>query len=379
MTKNSVYIWGLIPDGVEKVRKIKQWEPLKIKQKNVEGNPIKIRAGAHWYAFLTDKGNVYTWGEGKGYRTGNGSIVETGVPQKIKFPNSALIEDICIGHWHGLALSTTGQLFGWGKLFDAKEPIPLTIPCKVKKMACGLQTAAILSDVNELYVLGSNEMMQLGLPSPVKVKSWKKVNVSNKLIAHVAFGAKFAFAITLSGEVFGWGKNDGGELGRLHKGQCVLPRQIYVNMEDPAVSVSCSVGERYCHASISTLSGKCYTIGSGYKHKLGHGDSESITSPRVIDFFVKQNLQVLRPINGGIHSSCLCSDGALYTFGCGSDGRLGHKEGSNYVYLYKETEPRAIESLGKCVMDADFSYYAGCAITSKNYRPPPLHRSSSSQ
>lgn len=31
------------------------------------------------------------------------------------------------------------------------------------------------------------------------------------------------------------------------------------------------------------------------------------------------------------------------TFGCGSDGRLGHKEILNHKYLYKEAYPKEIE------------------------------------
>ena len=37
---------------------------------------------------------------------------------------------------------------------------------------------------------------------------------------------------------------------------------------------------------------------------------------------------IIRASGGGIHSAVLSSDGALLTFGCGSDGRLGHPESS---------------------------------------------------
>lgn len=32
------------------------------------------------------------------------------------------------------------------------------------------------------------------------------------------------------------------------------------------------------------------------------------------------------------------------TFGCGSDGRLGHPEKGNAKYLYKEGYPKLVES-----------------------------------
>ena len=48
-------------------------------------------------------------------------------------------------------------------------------------------------------------------------------------------------------------------------------------------------------------------------------------------------VQAKRVISGGIHKAILAEDGDLYTFGCGSDGRLGHPEYEGFVYLYKES------------------------------------------
>lgn len=50
-------------------------------------------------------------------------------------------------------------------------------------------------------------------------------------------------------------------------------------------------------------------------------------------------------MNGGIHSAILSVSGRVYTFGCGSDGRLGHPDFQGKVYLYKESQPKMIESL----------------------------------
>ena len=45
---------------------------------------------------------------------------------------------------------------------------------------------------------------------------------------------------------------------------------------------------------------------------------------------------------GGIHSGFLSVDGSVLTFGCGSDGRLGHPESADHRYLYREGLPRKI-------------------------------------
>ena len=65
---------------------------------------------------------------------------------------------------------------------------------------------------------------------------------------------------------------------------------------------------------------------------------------------------VKKVVSGGIHSALLTTDGELYTFGCGSDGRLGHPEYEGYVFLYKESQPKLVAALGATVIDLASSY-----------------------
>ena len=73
--------------------------------------------------------------------------------------------------------------------------------------------------------------------------------------------------------------------------------------------------------------GFVYTWGAGYKGKLGHHDEWSHADPadepkprvmKTIDF------RVTKTMSGGIHSGIMDEQGHIYTFGCGSDGRIGH-------------------------------------------------------
>mmetsp|Transcript_5584 Transcript_5584/g.9596 ORF Transcript_5584/g.9596 Transcript_5584/m.9596 type:complete len:97 (+) Transcript_5584:1032-1322(+) len=68
--------------------------------------------------------------------------------------------------------------------------------------------------------------------------------------------------------------------------------------------------------------------------------------------------EVVKVINGGIHSALLTKLGGVYTFGCGSDGRLGHPDFQGHVYLYKESHPKYVEALHQVkAVDIQSSYY----------------------
>jgi alpha-tubulin suppressor-like RCC1 family protein len=118
-----------------------------------------------------------------------------------------------------------------------------------------------------------------------------------------------------------------------------------------------------------TEDGEVYTWGSGYKGKLGHpatwshADAADKPLPKKIENF---NVPALRAICGGIHSGILTGSGELYSFECGSDGRLGHAESKEHRYLYREGIPRKIGSIdGYAVIDASFSYYSNICVAKK--------------
>ena len=78
-----------------------------------------------------------------------------------------------------------------------------------------------------------------------------------------------------------------------------------------------------------------------YKDDLGwtHKEKELFSTPLLIDTksILEQGDRVHKVECAGIHTTILTEQGKLYSFGCGSDGRLGHPEFEGYTYLYKES------------------------------------------
>ncbi|MGH0132131.1 UNVERIFIED_CONTAM: hypothetical protein FKN15_049992 [Acipenser sinensis] len=83
------------------------------------------------------------------------------------------------------------------------------------QVACGNRHSLALSKDGQLFTWGQNTNGQLGLgkvepskPSPQPLKS-----LSGIPLAQIAAGGDHSFAVSLSGAVFGWGRNHEGQLG----------------------------------------------------------------------------------------------------------------------------------------------------------------------
>ena len=64
------------------------------------------------------------------------------------------------------------------------------------------------------------------------------------------------------------------------------------------------------------------------------GDQESCFSFKKISQESFSNEEIKAVSAGGIHSSAVSKTGNVFTWGCGSDGRLGHPEAEGHRYLF---------------------------------------------
>ena len=76
------------------------------------------------------------------------------------------------------------------------------------------------------------------------------------------------------------------------------------------------------HSIALTAGGGVWSWGDGYKGRLGHGDQDSQWQPKKVEAFAGQ--RVVAASAGGRHSFALTADGAVWSWGDGVDGQLGH-------------------------------------------------------
>jgi len=175
---------------------------------------------------------------------------------------------------------------------------------------------------------GANDMHQLafhssspGNPPSGNRKSYPPRIIETLSLNVISVSARGNYSVALmeSGELFSWGKGEGGQLG-LGNGEISspIPRPIRGPLLGKIVrQISC--GESHCAAITDTQA--LYTWGRGQHGRLGHGVTENEFFPRLVEAFV--GIPVTAVACGDYHTVCATTNG-LYSFGLGLSGRLGN-------------------------------------------------------
>ncbi|XP_032396192.1 probable E3 ubiquitin-protein ligase HERC1 isoform X4 [Etheostoma spectabile] len=157
-------------------------------------------------------------------------------------------------------------------------------------------------------------------------RNMKKVSSSKGSDGHT-------LAITIEGEVFSWGDGEYGKLGHGNSATQKYPKIIQGPLFGKVV-VCVSAG--YRHSAAVTNDGELYTWGEGDFGRLGHSDSQSRNMPTL----VKDISGVGQVACGSSHTIAVAQDGrTVWSFGGGDNGKLGHGD-TNRVY-----RPKVIEAL----------------------------------
>ncbi|KAL3873624.1 hypothetical protein ACJMK2_036719 [Sinanodonta woodiana] len=249
---------------------------------------------------------------------------------------------------------------GYAPCPDISSPKLLTgsFSGKVAGVACGNNFTLMWTVDGKAFSWGSGRYGVLGLGNVDDCSQPTEITgLKGEVIVHIDAGFAHNAAVTSDGVVYMFGRNDEGALGlggsNTHK-EVTNPQRI--PDIPPMTKVSCSVGEHHGHTLFLARDGTVFSCGDGYKGKLGLGNQQSLQRPVQIP---KENFSgefIIAISSGGIHSAAVSREGHLFTWGCGSDGRLGHPEGKGHRYLFRSDVPKIVQGLAN-VIDVSCSYY----------------------
>ena len=135
------------------------------------------------------------------------------------------------------------------------------------------------------------------------------------------------------GAVWSWGHGVFGKLGHGDEQHQLLPKEIEAFAGQRIIAVS--TGEH--HSLALTADGSVWSWGFGVFGRLGHGDQQDQLLPKKVEAFAGQ--RVVAVTAGGIHSLSITADGAVWSWGDGGLGQLGHGDQQDQLL------PKKIEGL----------------------------------
>lgn len=330
-----MYCWGNTVHGELGVGGIEE-EHILIPRKlhfNHSGDVIHVACGGNHTVFVLNDGEVFSCGNNDFYQLGHSKPRKR--PELIEALEAYNVTQASCGSKHTLVATQWGQLFSWGhdrhgQLGHGVEQGFLATPKIIKalatkqvvQIACGSEHCMALTNTGELYSWGRNQYGQLGLGVksdheglPNQIKSLQGVP-----IAQVACGSNHSFVLSRSGAVFCWGKNSFGQLGLNDEVQRDFPVMLRALSNVKVKYVAC--GED--HTATLTIEGGVFTFGAGMYGQLGHSVFNKEIFPRKV---MELMGSTVTQIACGRHHTLayVPSRGRVYSFGLGGSGQLGVK------------------------------------------------------
>lgn len=274
---------------------------------------------------------VYSWGSGANYQLGTGNEHVQKLPCKVDALHGSLILLVSAAKFHSVAVSARGEVYTWGfgrggRLghpdFDIHSGQAAVITPRqvisglgfrrVRAVAAAKHHTVVATEGGEVFTWGSNREGQLGYTSVDTQSTPRRVSSLRSKIVSVAAANKHTAVVSESGEVFTWGCNREGQLGygTSNSASNYTPRVV----EYLKGKVFTGVATAKYHTIVLGADGEVYTWG----HRL-------VTPRRVViarnlkksggttlKFHRKERLHVVSVAAGMIHSMALTEDGSLF-------------------------------------------------------------------
>jgi len=295
---------------------------------------------------VVQAGNLYGWGHNSFGQLGDGTSTDHYVPMPVDMSgvlSGKIVTAIAAGGVHTVALTSDGKVYDWGyngsgQLGDGtttNRSRPVAVDMSrvllgkiVTSISGGLfHTVALASD-GRVYAWGDNTYGQLGdgtttsSTTPVAVQMIGAL--SRQTVIAIAGAESHTVALTSEGKVYGWGRNNEGELGDGTTISRTTP--VAVDMSGALsgkVVTAITVGDE--HTVALTSDGRVYAWGRNTYGQLGDGTFTNRTTPVAVNTSGVLSGKIVTAIAaGGDHTVALTSDGQVFDWGNNSYGQLGN-------------------------------------------------------
>jgi alpha-tubulin suppressor-like RCC1 family protein len=311
------------------------------------GPPAAMAAGFHSLV-ATTTGELFSFGSNRtgqlGYPMNSGTFTANPTPQPVTLTGATgPVVAVAAGEEHSLALTSTGQLFAFGSNSQGQlggsvnegtsdaNPTPMLVSLPgasgpVVAIAAGESFSLALTSTGQLYSFGGDRYGELGdgrcSEGSHAVPMLVSLPGATGQITRIAAGAEYALAATSTGEVFSWGQNAYGALGRSAPECDATPARVDLPGQDGVIS---QLAAGWAHTLALTSSGQVYGWGSNYYGELASssGNETRQENPPATLQLAGVTEPITAVATGRWDSFVRTASGQIYSFGEGRAGQLG--------------------------------------------------------
>jgi hypothetical protein len=262
---------------------------------------VVVSAGRGHSMLVTAAGDAFSWGSSPRGQLGHGGIGAVLLPKQIEL--KIKLAQVSCGSNHSLLLARSGQLFscggddfgqlGHGDCTDQLQPRQLHFfkDRPVAEASSGAQHSHAVTTTGELFGWGCSHHGRLGVVTAAAhhepkigirtAKAYCGVPQRVQLtgVKHVSGGTHHTLAVLGGGELYSFGCGEAGRLGLGGQDDTWEPRRVTLG----AKAVMAAAGTS--HSLVLTEDQEVYTFGSGGRGELGHGDRATTLVPQKVAFF----------------------------------------------------------------------------------------------
>ena len=191
--------------------------------------------GENSFSSLAANDRVYVWGKTSAPEAQVREVLYPSELEGMRLEGSR-IDGVACGNFHALAVTEDGSVWAWGSnargrlgigkaAQNGRDVVPVMLSSssfhhrRVISVGCGLHHSVFLLEDGGVMAAGCNENGQLGRATGFRQPNWMTGEPQpvalpeSTRICRIASGRHHVMALSTDNVLFGWGKNDSGQLG----------------------------------------------------------------------------------------------------------------------------------------------------------------------
>jgi alpha-tubulin suppressor-like RCC1 family protein len=324
-----VYRWGVVGNRGA-INKLEHNTPAVIA--GIAGKVVQIAtSNSDGYA-LTSTGQVYGWGVNSYGELGDGRLtpyetraIKVGFPPDVRA--TALADPMPFDA--AVAIDSTGHAWGWGLngagdlcLPGLVESRPQELPLQDVTLATGARTHSLFDSAGAVYACGSGASGELGNGSPGSTdKPTPVVGLPSGVeVVSLTSSWEGSGALLAGGDYYNWGYNAAGQLGDGTTANSGVP--VRVALPGPvAQAFQGGSGPKNGQTIVMLSNGSAWAWGSNGRGQLGTGTRTRSLVP--VEVHVRRGVRFVSVCSGGFASYAIDQAGRLWAWGDNRHGQLG--------------------------------------------------------